>query len=478
MRRARPGERLRTLDGVERELTTADLMIADAERSVALAGIMGGEETEIGEQTTTVLLEAANFEPHGLFSTSERLRLRTEGSNRWEKGVDPYLAEPAANLATRLLLELTGATLTAHSDVHGELPARPVIRYRPERADAVIGLATPADDQLRPARAARLRPRGRDRRGPDVAFTRCDARDRRRRGGGALPARGRAVHAPAAPRDVRDADAQPAAPSPASRTRWSGWASPRSTRRRLRPDGDTSWRLPEPISVDFTVLRTRLLPSLVDAAARNLDAGASEIALFEIARVFLEGGELPDEHVRVAGIAAGGFFHGKGVVEALYAALKAEPAFERTEDPLLHPGKAARTAAGVVGELHPSLLDGTWCGFELDLEALFAESREPVSYHDVITYPAVRQDLAVVVGEDVEAGAIVEAAREAAGAELREIRVFDVYRGEPIPAGKKSIAFSVSFQSPERTLDDEDARRLRGSIVARLGELFGAELRE
>ena len=149
VRRAREGERLRTLDGVERNLTTADLMIADGERSVALAGIMGGEETEIGESTSTVLLEAANFEPHGLFQTSERLRLRTEGSNRWEKGVDPYLAEPAANFATRLLLDLTGATLTAHTDVHAELPARPVIAYRPERADAVIGVATPS---RRPAR--------------------------------------------------------------------------------------------------------------------------------------------------------------------------------------------------------------------------------------------------------------------------------------------------------------------------------------
>ncbi len=477
VRRARPGERLRTLDGVERELTTADLMIADAERSVALAGIMGGEETEIGEQTSTVLLEAANFEPHGLFSTSERLRLRTEGSNRWEKGVDPHLAEPAANLATRLLLELTGATLAAHNDVHGELPARPVIRYRPERADAVIGLATPADDQL-----GLLQRLGFDRENERVVVPTWRSRD---------VTREIDVVEEVARFRLEDVPFT----LPLRRAMFGTLTRSQQLRRRvedalvglgfaeiytptLRPDGDTSWRLPEPISVDFTVLRTRLLPSLVDAAARNLDAGASEIALFEIARVFLDGGELPDEHVRVAGIAAGGFFHGKGVVEALYAALKAEPAFERTEDPLLHPGKAARTAAGVVGELHPSLLDGTWCGFELDLEALFAESREPVSYHDVITYPAVRQDLAVVVGEDVEAGAVVAAAREAAGAELREIRVFDVYRGEPIPAGKKSIAFSVSFQSPERTLDDEDARRLRGSIVARLGERFGAELRE
>src|SRR3954467_13788295 len=135
VRRAQPGETIRTLDGVERKLAPEDLMIADAERSVALAGIMGGEETEIGAGTAEVLLEAANFEPTGIFRTSERLRLRTEGSNRWEKGVDPHLAEPAARLATELLLSTAGARWVGHVDVHDGLPERPPILYRPERAD-------------------------------------------------------------------------------------------------------------------------------------------------------------------------------------------------------------------------------------------------------------------------------------------------------------------------------------------------------
>jgi phenylalanyl-tRNA synthetase beta chain len=477
VRRAHAGERLRTLDGVERDLTAADLMIADGERSVALAGIMGGEETEIGEETTTVLLEAANFEPHGLFLTSERLRLRTEGSNRWEKGVDPYVAGPAANFATELLVELAGATLTAHTDAHGELPARPVVEYRPQRADAVIGVETPPADQRRllerlgfdddGGRVVVPTWRGRDVwreidvveevarfRLEDVPFT--------------LPLRramfGTLTREQALRRRVEDTLV--------------GLGFSETYTPSLRPEGDTPWRLPEPITVDFTALRTRILPSLVDAAAHNLDAGASKIALFEVARVYLAGGDLPDEHVHVAGIATGGFFHGKGVVEALYAALKADPVFERTEDPLFHPGKAARTGAGLVGELHPTVLDGTWCGFELDLETLYRESHEPVTYHDVITFPAVRQDIAVVVDDGVEAGAVVGAAREAAGAELGDIRVFDVYTGDPIPAGKKSIAFSVTFQSPVRTLTDEDARRLRGAIVSALGARFGAELRE
>ena len=133
VRRATRGEKLRTLDGVERELDERDLVIADAERAIALAGIMGGEETEVRDSSTEILLEAANFEPFGLLRTSERLKLRTEGSNRWEKGVDPYLAPQAASFATQLLVELAGARWLGDNDVHGELPARPVVRV-PDRA--------------------------------------------------------------------------------------------------------------------------------------------------------------------------------------------------------------------------------------------------------------------------------------------------------------------------------------------------------
>jgi phenylalanyl-tRNA synthetase beta chain len=147
VRRAKPGEKLRTLDGVDRELEPYDLMIADGEHSVALAGIMGGEETEISADTTEILLEAANFEPYTIFRTSERLRLRTEGSNRWEKGVDPYLAEQAAKLATQLIVELTGARWVGHADVHAGLPDPPVVRFRTERTDAVLGIETPPDEQ-------------------------------------------------------------------------------------------------------------------------------------------------------------------------------------------------------------------------------------------------------------------------------------------------------------------------------------------
>src|SRR5262249_3087908 len=146
-RRAHDGEELRTLDGTMRRLDSRDLMITDGEKSVALAAIMGGQESEVSERTTEVLLEAANFEPIGILKTSERLGLRTDGSNRGERGVDPYSAEPAAVLASRLLVDLAGAELTASVDVHGGLPERPVVRLRPDRTDRIVGLQVEPDEQ-------------------------------------------------------------------------------------------------------------------------------------------------------------------------------------------------------------------------------------------------------------------------------------------------------------------------------------------
>jgi phenylalanyl-tRNA synthetase beta chain len=210
---------------------------------------------------------------------------------------------------------------------------------------------------------------------------------------------------------------------------------------------------------------------------RNIDAGAEAIALFELAHVYPPSEGLPPESDHVAGIVEGEFFRAKGAVEALYHALKAEPTFEQARHELLHPGKAARLPEGWVGELHPAELEGTWGVFELDLPSLIAASREPVTYEDVVSFPAVRQDLAFAVPEDVPAGRLVMTIREAAGPELREVRVFDVYRGEQVGEGRKSIALRVAFQAEDRTLTDEDAARLRERIVATVAEELGGELR-
>jgi phenylalanyl-tRNA synthetase beta chain len=478
VRRAGKGEKLRTLDGVERELEPYDLMIADAERSVALAGIMGGEESEIGEETTTILLEAANFEPYTIFRTSERLRLRTEGSNRWEKGVDPYLAEQAAKLATQLIVQLAGAKWVGHTDVHAGLPEPPVVRFRPKRADAVIGIETPPDEQH-----AILRRLGFEVDGEQVSVPTWRARDVTREIDVVeevarfrledVPARlpwrqamfGRLSQAQRVRRRIEDTLV--------------GFGYSEAYTWSLLPEGGApeGVRLQEPLSSEQAVLRTSLFAGLHASARRNVDAGNDEIALFEQAHVYVPAGaELPEECWHVGGIAAGGFAFAKGTVEGLYESLGIEPSFQAADD-LPAPGRGARTDEGWVVSLRDPDLPGDWGAFELDVDALVERVPELVVYEDVITYPPVRQDLAFSVPEEVTAAELVAAAQEAAGPALREMRAFDVYRGDQVGPGRKSIAFSVAFQSPERTLTDEDAGALRNRIVAALDQAFGAQLR-
>jgi phenylalanyl-tRNA synthetase beta chain len=480
VRRARPGEELRTLDGTLRRLDRRDLMITDGARSVALAAIMGGEDSEVTEQTTEVLLEAANFEPIGILRSSERLGLRTEGSNRWEKGVDPYLAEPAAVLASRLIVDLAGARMTGHVDVHSGLPERPVVRLRPERSDHVIGMAVAPEEQraILEGFEFEISPEW------DITVPTWRARD--------------VTREIDVIEEVARAVLDQVPYTMPLRRHVQGWLSREQRVRRLVEDvlvgaglsEAYTWslvasdphpdaiRLPDPMLSDQAVLRTTLVPSLVPAVQTALDAGASGVGLFEIARVYLpSGGQLADERWHVGGIAEGGYPRVKGVLEALYEALHLELRVRRGSSTLLHPGKAAETEAGWLGELHPTLLEGEWGAFELDLGTLAASVPERIVYEDVLTYPAVRQDIAVAVDEDVEVGALVGAAHEAAGPLLREARVFDVYRGEQVGDGQKSVAIHLEFQSPERTLTDEEAAELRGRIVAALAERFGAELR-
>ncbi|MGI8422002.1 MAG: hypothetical protein ACR2MU_07060 [Gaiellaceae bacterium] len=236
--------------------------------------------------------------------------------------------------------------------------------------------------------------------------------------------------------------------------------------------------LPEPLSVEQAALRTRLVYGLVESVRRNLDAGNDRIALFELARIYLPTGEgLPDERWHVGGIVEGGFPRARGAVETVCSALRVGLELAAGPLPSFHPGKSARFDGGVVGELHPTLLEGGWGYFELDLTTLFATVAERPQYVDVIGFPAVKQDLAFVVAEEVTAGELVAAAQKAAGPELRSMVAFDVYRGEQAGEGKKSIAFAASFQSTERTLSDEDAAALRGRVVDALAEQLDARLR-
>ena len=477
VRRALPNEEIRTLDGTVRTLTTEDLVIADAERPVAIAGVMGGEDSEVTEETTDVLLEAANFEPSGIQRTSERLGLRSEASGRWEKGVDPHLPEDAARLCSQLFAELAGAGWTGESDVSAELPQPAVIHLHPERTSALLGLEVAPDEQRQVLEA--------------LGFEVSDDWNV------TVPTwRGRDV--------TREVDLieevgrmkldEVPFTLPVRREMY-GWLTPWQQQRRAVEDvlvglgffevytpslvaddpGPGAYRIPQPQSQDMAVLRTTLLPSLIQVARHNLDVGNERIALFEIAHVYRPSdGELPDERVHVAGLAQASYARAKGAVEEILAAGRAVGTFTRGEHPLLHPGQTATTSGGILGGLRPGLLEGEWSAFELDLDALDVEA--DWTYEDVITYPPLKQDLAFAVPDEVLATELVEAAR-AAVPELRSMEPFDVYRGDQVGEGRKSIAFRVEFRSPERTLTDQEAAGLREKIVAALRERFGAELR-
>jgi phenylalanyl-tRNA synthetase beta chain len=471
VRRARKGEELRTLDGTLRKLVEGDLMIADAERSVALAGIMGGEETEVSERTTTVLLEAANFEPVGILRSSERLGLRTEGSNRWEKGVDPYLAGPAAAFAAELIVELAGARSTGATDVQGDLPKLAVVPLRPERTNEVLGLEVRAErqaeilgrlgfEQLKKGfRVPTWRARDVTR---EVDLVEEVARFELAAIPFTLPQReemfGRLNRWQRLRRVVEDVLVG------------CGYAEA------YTPSFVATGAivLPEPLSAELAAMRELLAPSLIAAARANLAVDVETVALFEVARTYPGAGREP---WHVAGIADGGFAEAKWAVEQIYSALGIEPTYERTSEKFLHPGKAARTAEGWLGELHPTVLDGTWSAFELDLDALAEAAPHVAAFEPVSPYPEVRQDLAFVVDEEVPAAELLAAIREAAGELLRELEVFDEYRGEQIGEGRRSLAFRLAFGSSEGTLTDEDVAPVRASIVDAVSTRFGAVLR-
>jgi phenylalanyl-tRNA synthetase beta chain len=501
VRMATAGEAVTTLDGQERVLDTDTLVIADAERPSAVAGLMGAEWSEVTDQTTTVLIECANFDGPSTQASSVRLGLRTEGSSRWEKGLDPHLSPIALRLASQLMVELAGARLVPGTiDVHGDLPVAPVVPLRRSRLEQTIG-APYTDAEIERA-LARLgyEPTDAGWRVPtwraadttreiDLIEEVARVHDLERvpiAMPGGSPGGGRLSGDERLRRLVADILRGAGLSEAATLTLWDTGVPDRL---RLAPDDPRRAlvELVNPMSAEWAAMRTLVFPGLLHSARRNLAMSLPRVDLFEIGHVFLRSdGKLPDQPERVAGVMAGagaGFFDVKGVVETLTAAARIEPPqFRPADEPFLHPGRSAAVADGFVGELHPLVaeafgLEGVVAVFELGLDGLRGRSPEQVLYRDVISFPPLRQDIAVVVAEDVPAGRVVDVVRAAAGAELATVEVFDVYRGPQVGEGRKSLALHLVFQASDRTLTDAEADALRERVVAALAEQVGGELR-
>lgn len=524
VQRAREGERFVTLDGQERVLDPDTLMICDAERPVGLAGIMGGLNSEVQEDTTDLLLESAYFQPENIRSSSRRLGLRTEASYRFERGTDVEGLLRALDRAAELIVELGGGTVArgvwdAYPTPHA--PARVTLRLA--KVASVLGVAIPAARVEAHLTGLGMTVLARDGDRFEVAIPthRIDLEREidlieevaRLEGYDAIP-----VTLPRVPMACepvperlmladRARDALVAAGLREAVTL--SFIDPAEDDRLALPP-DSALRpkvaLQNPLSRETAVLRTSLLPGLLQAAGLNARRQARDVRLFEVGRTFHPVAEqpLPREVLRVAGVLAGrrrplgwsdgaeavDFYDLKGAVEDLLDRLQVRGArWETAGDlPWLHPGRAARVTAGEtmlgwVGQVHPERLDAyeipsDTYAFELDLDAAGRVGREPGHFGGLDRFPGTERDVALLVDREVTAQQVAEAIASLESPLIRSATLFDAFEGGRLPEGKVSLAFRVTYRSEERTLTEEDVIRVEQELLRRLEERVGARRRD
>ena len=525
VRSARKGEVLTTLDGEERFLDSDICLIADADGPTSLAGVMGGSRSEVSDQTTRVLLEAAIWDGANINRTSTRLGLRSEASSRFEKGLPPEGALEAQAMATTMMLELTGATLADGTlDVGGDGPSADVIRLRDARIVSLLG--TPIDRERSQQILESLGfavSEADDGLDVTVPHWRRDDVTReadlieevaRINGLDSLPATlplnrtGRAGGLSREQRLVRRAEDVLVGRGLSEIVGWS-FTDPQICDRLLLPDDHPLRALvviENPMSSAQSVMRPSILPSLLDAAAYNLARGAEGCALFESGSVYRagpgEGGMAANEHHGLGAIVTGPAREpswadpkppqarietAHALVSSVLGALGIEWQVEAGELPFLHPGRTAmiRTDEGLLGwfgEVHPGVassweIDQPIAALAIDIGRAAALAPSHAIFSDLTSFPPLREDLAVIVPAEVSAASVVECILAAGAPLVSRAEVFDVYSGEQVGEGRVSLALHVDFAAADRTLSDEDVAPLREKIVAALKAEVGGELR-
>ncbi|HEY2651427.1 MAG TPA: phenylalanine--tRNA ligase subunit beta [Solirubrobacteraceae bacterium] len=517
VRRAGEGEQVRTLDGQTRTLDREMLLIADADGPTSIAGVMGGARSEVEDDTTRVLMEAATWDGPNIHRTAWQLGLQSEASLRFEKQLQPEQTIQAQAVAAQLMIELCGARLLPGTiDIGGEGPAAVTIPLREARVAELLGRPIPRErcSEILQALECSVAPApdGLDVRPP--AFRRGDLTREvdlieevaRIDGLDKLPATLPSRHGAYGRLTPRQRLRRRAADALAAQGLHEilGWSftSP-GVFGRLRLDEPAAVRLENPLSIEQSQLRTELLSSLLEVAAYNRAHGVADVRLFEAGAVFLpeDGRQLPREPYHLAAALIGAvrpatwrhpdppqadFFAAKGVLCGLLQALRVGWEVVRGHQPFLHPGRSATILvdgkpAGWLGEVHPLVaaawnLSDTVAAFELDLDAV----PEPgtIAYEDVTTFPEVREDLAVVVSEEISAAQVIEVVRSAGAPLLHGVEVFDVYRdADRIGAGNVSLALHISYRARDRTLTDEEVAGKRQAIADALSQQLGGRVR-
>jgi phenylalanyl-tRNA synthetase beta chain len=520
VRLARDGEVITTLDGVARTLDSEDLLICDGDRAPqALAGIMGGGDSEVSDATTRILLEAAYFEPMGIAKSSKRLKLRSESSARFERGIDPDAVATAAARAMELFVEVASARVAPDAvDEYPRPATRPRIRVRTSKVNGVLGTSlTDADvlDALRPL-GIEVSGSGDDIEAVPPTFRPDLEREidlveevARRVGFGAI---GRTVPKPehqVGGLDRRQQERRLAADVLVGAGLCEAVTIPLvSPEAAARFSEETPVVVANPLRSEESVLRPSLLPGLAAAAAYNAARGQADVALFEIGRVFLSPesasdapGTLPHEIEAVAGVLTGverrtpiepdravDVYDAVGLVRALVGALGvADVRFVPDVVPGLDPKASARVVAGergvgVVGALSPgaaaaSGLPDAAVAFELDLDALCGAARVDRQFRSPSSFPPSAIDLAFVVSDDVWADDVIATLRDAGGELLESVRTFDEFRSEQLGEGRRSLAFALRFRAPDRTLTDAEIAEVRQRCIDAVTAAHAATLR-
>ena len=508
VRRAENGEKITTLDETDRVLDDSVLVIADEARAVAVAGVMGALNSEVKDDTTTVLFESANFDGASVRVTAKKLGMRTEASAKYEKGLDPNMTLDAVNRACELV-ELLGAgeVVGGAIDIHGDLPAGRTLTLRPDKINAFLGTDISTDFMV----------------------------DTLRKLDFAVDTDAMTVTAPTYRADVEaEADlaeeiariygynkiestlmaGQITAGGKNEKQRLEDTVKAALTAQgmyeimtysftnpnifdRLRIPADFPMRktvvISNPLGEENSIMRTTTLSSMLEILEKNYKQRNASAPLFELAKIYepIEGEQLPNERdiITLGMYGSGDFYDLKGVVETLLdtAGVTNYKFVPQKENPTYHPGRCADIyingkLAGRVGQAHPQVVKNynmdTDCYLaEISFDALCAAAGEGQTYQKLPRYPSVSRDIAVLVDDAVLSGDIVETIKKSGGKLLDHVEFFDVYKGAQIPAGKKSMAYSAVFRADDRTLTDEEISKVMDKILRSLETNLGATLR-
>lgn len=512
VRRAADSEIMKTLDGQERQLDSSMLVIADGKKPVAVAGVMGGENSEITENTKTILFESANFNGTSVRLTAKKLGLRTEASGRFEKGLDVENVVTAIDRAAQLVEELgAGIVCKGLIDCYVKKAELKEVKFRPDKINSFLGTAISTDEMINIFKSLEFNvdeanlslkvPSFR----PDIEREADLAEEVARIYGynkidatllaGKASTQGKKTYK----QKIEDIIKDTMISCGLSEIYTYSFASPKVFDAIKLPK-DSELRkaviISNPLGEDFGIMRTTTIPEMLEVISRNYNRRTEEVRLFEVSNVYLPQEEsdkgLPNEKLVLTLGMYGNvdFYDLKGSIEELFNALGIkgyEFELER-ECPAFHPGRTAKILLngqkiGTIGEIHPEVIEKfegperTYLGV-VEVEPLVESASLTAKYKPLPKFPAVTRDIAMLVKDEVTVKQIEDIIKQRAGKILEEIKLFDVYKGKQVPEGMKSVAYSITFRAEDRTLTDEDVNKAMSKILDGLKNNLDAQLRE